>query len=497
LALALTLIGIYFIYRGVYEHIKMVQVEKFNKLKKPPPPDISAIPLISKTSTFNHTHCFVIHKGFIWSKPINGAGIEWTPIYFDGTDPVEIKADGANLIVLDKNNCVHYKKVIQEWRDDDCYCCAYKGTKNNWKKKWFSLPVLNFITNIFTGKLLKLPKDMRTWAVSHRSVYNNYQTDAIGQKHIEPVGTTQLYCLDKSGKWILIYDPWIHKTAKISIPVPNTANSSFEAINLSASASTVMLAGYELKQAGEGKIKRVLKVYTQFADVDILGWNPGVKYDYPGNSPSHKARVIPMPGYMEHPFVFEGQAGITGEIRIIQNGQGNDARILLAEGQNKEGEEGYYWKKIDQTEWQFFATPHDQRPCLPQEEVVEGHLQTFVNDYSGKVDDVDVKIEKYGKGSYLSKLHLSKGSAKIELVLNRRKNLMTFLGFNVHKHEIALPENENIPEVLKALLKKFFGTKKVINASIKIKKDTLQIKAGKLFCSNLSSTNRFSKSIQI
>lgn len=486
LALTLTVIGIYFIHRGVCEHIKLKRVEEFNKMDKPAPPNISDIPLISRTSTFNHTNFYVIHEGLIWTKIIHENDSEWTPIYFDGTDPVEIKADGANLIVRDSKNRVHYKKVIREWRDkgDDRYCYADKSTKNNWKDKWFSLPVFNFIANIFTGKLLQLPENTRGWAISHRSAYNNYQTDAIGQKHVEPVGTTQLYALESDGKWISVYDPWIHTSAKIHIPVPNTANSSFEAIDIAASASTVMLIGYELTKTTDGRIKRELKVYIRFVDVDVLGWNPGVKYDYPGNNPTHKARVIPMPGYQEHPFDFEGQAGITGKIRIIQNGQGNEARILLAEGKNSDGESGYYRKKVDADQWQFVKNTHNIEGLLREEEIADGDLETFVGDYSGEVDGVTVKVEQYGEGSYLSKLHLSKGNDKVELVLHRRKTLMTLLGFNVHKHEIALPKD--VPEGMKATLNKFFGNKKVIKASIVTQRDnTLKIKAVRFICPTL------------
>ncbi|MEM1283711.1 MAG: hypothetical protein AAGG81_09190, partial [Chlamydiota bacterium] len=482
LVLALSIVGIYFIARGVAEYIKLEKVKGFNKKTKEPPPDLKELRLIDKQVTFNHTNYYVIHKGIIWTKSIHKPDDEWKAVYYEGKNPVELQADGANLIVIDKDKTVYYKKVIKEWRDvknEDLYCYADKSTKNNWKSKWFSLPVFNLIANIFTGKLLKIPEGVRAWAGSHRSVYNKYQTDACGQEHVETVGTTHLYALDHDGKSISIYDPWIHKTAKLKIPVPSFTDAEFEATNISASASTLMVIGYKKTKESDGKIKKELQVYTRFVDVDILGWNPGVKYDYPGCNLSPSTRVIPMPDYQLHNLEVPKGGTVTSNIRVIQNGQGNQSRMLLVEGTNSKNETGYYWKNLDDSNWKFVENSHDVRGKIPLFNTVDGEVTPEVKDYAGKINDLGVRLKEYGDKKYLFKLELEKAGKKVHLVFNKRKTLWTLMGASTHKYEIALPPD--VPKEMRGCLKSFFGNQRVIDAGfVKTTNGHLKICAKKL-----------------
>src|SRR5262249_27105975 len=157
-----------------------------SKHRTTPRPSPAPIALKSRTVTFTHTHDFAIHNDVIWTRRRNdlpGAiQGEWSPIYFPlGKVPKEIYADGANLIVIDQEHIVHYKKVVREYRAKevgkkpkiqaalkgktlkpaDTYIAIDKSSHNNWKSHWFSLPFVSKIVNLFTGKLLQLPQEYR------------------------------------------------------------------------------------------------------------------------------------------------------------------------------------------------------------------------------------------------------------------------------------------------------------------------------------------------
>ena len=136
--------------------------------RQPRPDPHIEVELKSGTHTFTHTHELIIHNDFLWSRPRH-SGNAWTPMYFDGfknnKKPVFLHADGANLIALDEDRKVHYRKLIREYRSEeitaknkraqefikgtdvdlnkDHYIVVDKVEKNNWKEQWFSIPVIS------------------------------------------------------------------------------------------------------------------------------------------------------------------------------------------------------------------------------------------------------------------------------------------------------------------------------------------------------------------
>ncbi len=80
--------------------------------------------LDTDTQALNHLYEYVLHDGTIWYRATGtDEPGEWKSISFDSDDgklrPDSLRVDGANLMVRDQNGHVHYKKVLQEWRDSD------------------------------------------------------------------------------------------------------------------------------------------------------------------------------------------------------------------------------------------------------------------------------------------------------------------------------------------------------------------------------------------
>ncbi|MCE5316499.1 MAG: hypothetical protein LLG04_03940 [Parachlamydia sp.] len=193
---------------------------------------------------------------------------EWSLFYFDkigNAEPKEIKADGANLMVRDANNVIHYKKVLTERRDwRGQYHCKDTTTRDNWYDRWFSFPLIQNIYHLFQSKRITLPEGIISWAVSHRGKYNRYFEDASGFRHYEFPMVTTLYALPKAGDHILYADPFLNGGLNHRIEGPH---KDFQGLQMDASASMLFLYG-KIKGTGEEKM------YVRLADFDTMGRNP-------------------------------------------------------------------------------------------------------------------------------------------------------------------------------------------------------------------------------
>lgn len=86
-------------------------------MAKFPPPQKLTFSIKTDLQTFNHVNDYVIHNEIIWYRRRHQTEQAWTPMYFDGypdKKPLKIQADGANLIVIDTANYIHYKKILKE-----------------------------------------------------------------------------------------------------------------------------------------------------------------------------------------------------------------------------------------------------------------------------------------------------------------------------------------------------------------------------------------------
>lgn len=92
------------------------KLDLFTAAEKESPPIEMTIETKGDEKTFNHLNEYVIYQDFIWFRERESMQ-EWQPIYFDGFPerrPVKIHADGANLIVIDDQDYLHYKKIIEQ-----------------------------------------------------------------------------------------------------------------------------------------------------------------------------------------------------------------------------------------------------------------------------------------------------------------------------------------------------------------------------------------------
>lgn len=473
-----------------------------------PPEQEMTLELKSPTKTFTHTHEIVIHEDTLWVRP-RASGSSWKPMYFDGfksdKKPVSISADGANLIVIDENNKVHYKKLIREYRKSEMtetnkraqefikgknleneneYVAIDKTQKNNWKEKWFSLPVISDLILMFRqSKKLALPENPKAIAISHRGRYNDYVEDAVSAKHPVSAGVTTLYMVENNGKVIRKYDPWSPENAKMDIYVPESSTTSFEVENMDASASHIMLLGYESskRQEGEGVVKR-LTIKTKLADIDSEGWNPGLKYAYEQNPNDPKVRVISTTAtWKDHPLDLKEGESVTRNISVVQLGEGNNNREIRIEGKS-EGLNGYFYKRLDDPldAWEFKPFENAAGPdqnSMPLEMIVENEsFQSSVADYIStkahikslkKNEQPQVSLENFGIGSTDSPLTLEFGDETLSLTLHRKKTLKNFFGIEGDSFDLVIPDSLKGHQKLQ----KVFQGKKSIPVKVSVKEN--------------------------
>lgn len=92
IAACLLFIGIPFVYAAAKLSSRMDKKKEFDQSIKEAP-IIDTPPLFSPKATFNHlSHFMIDNEGIIWTKPLKG-NAPWKALYFDGENPVEIKAD--------------------------------------------------------------------------------------------------------------------------------------------------------------------------------------------------------------------------------------------------------------------------------------------------------------------------------------------------------------------------------------------------------------------
>jgi hypothetical protein len=211
---------------------------------------------------------------------------------------------------------------------------------------------VSLIVNLFKNPILKSLPDYRSIAMSHKGHETMYYTDRKGKKHPDPyVGVTTIYTLNDNGTRIFFADPWLQNKFGNELTTPEEGR--FKAETLSASASTVFLIQRARNQNG----KEIHKMFTRFADFDSIGSNPALKATYNLNNKIPLIRIIPGEDWIEQPSIFlQGKARLTKNISILQIGWGQNNRQLRVQGQNQDGQNGFYFKNIYQTQWNFQIT---------------------------------------------------------------------------------------------------------------------------------------------
>jgi hypothetical protein len=497
IALACTIIGIPLVFKGVkmINHLNRVDAFFAQNFDDKGPSIQSPITIKTHTQSFNHVNEYVICNDIIWCRSALAKGEKWRPMYFDADDssvkPKKISCDGANLIVVDNKGMVHYKKVLKEYRPENVKSKATVHIKDNteiegkrylvidrsdvprWKERWFSLPVISRIVNLYTNPKLKIDKEARAVAVAHRGCYASYTEDAVGQKHLTEEGVTTLYVLNADGRTIRKYDPWAPIWSVAEIYLPETSNTYFEAENMSCSASTIMVVGYEINvKTGE----KTLKIITRLADIDTEGGNPGLKYGFEKNKEDPSVRVLPVEIDWKTHSLPEG-AKITSQITILQTGEGNNSRELRVIGEYH-GKTGCFSKSLTDSGWKFIEQPKNQQKYLSEtEKCVPNPPKNLVKNFKGtlkgkNVGEVkNVSINSFGKHSIASEVNFECGNKAYSLLLYRRLTLWNFLGVDKKRYDLIIPEEHRQDDEIK----KIFGNFASYEVSVKDQKGDLVI----------------------
>ena len=154
------------IYSKLCQHIDRVRYycETHSNNKSIPLDNEPEIKLKTQNETFNHTDEFKISGNLIWTRSKIQKNTSWKLMYFDGekngTKPLQLHADGQNLIVLDDKGEVHYKKIIIEKR-----LCWDKKNKMKYDYGYISVALENNLAKrmVFIS-FFKIPLQPINWA---------------------------------------------------------------------------------------------------------------------------------------------------------------------------------------------------------------------------------------------------------------------------------------------------------------------------------------------
>jgi len=115
-----------------------------------------------------------------------------------------------------------------------------------------------------------------------------------------------------------------------------------------------------------------LKIYRQLMDIDTLGWNPTLKYDYvlQGHEEDN-VRIIPFPRWQELPLPLPRKNAdkpitiLAHTLTVAQVGAGNEKKVLRLSAVNHQGKQGYYEykfgdKKVDR-KWRFTTKTNEKK----------------------------------------------------------------------------------------------------------------------------------------
>ncbi len=306
-----------------------------------PPGDLpERIVFRTRTTSFNRQWFVALHEGKIWVKPNTDTGHpagSWRLLgsglpagadvsrFAPPTSIVEISADGTWL------HAISSAGVLYRGTDFTDNIHDFFTWSDAWGHPGATGP----------GITTEFPTT-HGWAVSdsQRDGVHHYE-DRLGTPHSVGLGVAHLYRLGPDGRSLIFNDWWLPADWSRQICLPN--HGSFQAVNMSASGSTVFLAG----TLGE--------LYTRLYDFDTAGENDTLEYSFLISQPSGNTRALPAEPWLRQPDIPDGL--ITDRISIAQNGQGNAGRQLRVEGV-RQGRTGYFEKQIFDATWTFVETGH-------------------------------------------------------------------------------------------------------------------------------------------
>lgn len=366
-------------------------------------------------------HRYKIEEGRVYYQPLQETS-DWKIVSFvKDRIPAQAKADWEDLMVLDDKGNIQYTKITANMDNPE------------WKSGIFDLPVISEIFNRYVYED-PYPKSSGLWSPSFIEEGKIY-VDHLRRKH--PIdtslaygSTTFLLIYDERHRGFRCYDPFCFKGPEdkesfLYLPLPETADFTFELKGLATCASQSVMLGYEICPEQSGGVRKTIALYTIFADTNTMGENPLIEYTY-GSNPQKEEFVLPVALYRKH-CLPPGQ--ITSCVKVLRTqGNENDDRLLEIEGM--QGEQcGFWQKELSQQQWSFIPCKDHKIPsssilslveCDPKSEF---HPSVF-NYVSENGKD---KLLNFGKNSLQSTIFCENGET---LTLYRNQSKMNFIGFN-------------------------------------------------------------------
>lgn len=429
---------------------------------------------MTATSTFNHTHSFIVTRDklqdHIWAAPLEDQNPIWHMVYYPemtGKRILDIHADGANLGVRDTEGIIHYKKIIGENVENDEYFYRTETQTPTQISTWFTLPLISTVMNLFYPKKLIVP-EQQEWRFSHRGDYKRYYTDPNGTDHgfHEATKITQLYTYKKEKRHFRVYDPFMPIQCKIQFTLPELAHQGFDLLAWDTSGSAVFIIGYQQTYMANGQAKHELVGYFNILDLDSCGLNPAFAYTF---DPEDKERRIPiiswmanekkyfnLPGWLKHkrllpmpdwqPIPLPNADNISTQLSIQQTGQGNHEFLLTIWGQNQ-STIGKFEKKMNEDYWQFSpVTPKHTLSWQETSIVNEADLKSSVTNWTGTDSNQRIKLNllHYRPGKLMSEGILTIGDMNYSIRYYERKSIIyDTLGMHSHYGDIIAYDQHN------------------------------------------------------
>jgi hypothetical protein len=256
----------------------------------------------------------------------------------------------------------------------------------------------------FDGELY-LPANRRGWSLScsvrekpetrrvdfmDRSEIVTYYTDRNGIK-FDFGFTATIYVLLEDGQRIMYWDTGLPPSFSRGFLTPLFGTTQGQSI--SAAGSTVFISVVDSTNK--------LRFFTRMYDYEINGSCPGLTFTFKNRSELEDPpltngtvflgfgqRRLPLELWREH--LVDGiDQYLTSQVSIHLTGEGNSARELRIQGQDRQGTLGYYYKGIDESTWRFQEDAR-LRPVMRIPYPYRVATTQTLKDYTGSV----IKAEK-------------------------------------------------------------------------------------------------------
>lgn len=412
------------------------------------PPKLMHPMLKERTShTFNHVFSFVKANGHFWYalRESQQKAPDWKLLYIDQLHLTkaqfkhsEMLADGENFMIRvpgKEEDTIYYKKVVEEDRKNDQFILNNLCEEPEAIDSWFTLPILNLLKPSQWGKRLTLNKNAK-WAMTNAAEYKQKVIDDRGIIHANiPITTVYEY----NDEIMSLHDPFVEKnsTYKLRLPSCFKEQQQFE-----ASASII----FGCSSSKNTRYKRA-KLCSMYLDYDSEGVNPLISFTFDVND--HAKRLLPINKLQKHQLPI----GLTEISNLTVLQCNHDPHSIEIRIQSKKNSNGFFYKKIDAENWQYFDETTGSRSLVnvikDQKSESRQVYQAQANfNIGGKRISKVIAYEFDPLCTFCSVVFEHEGKQS-HLILRRHKNLVkSFLGIASESWSLN-PDPQYSPTLLK------------------------------------------------